>query len=149
LQVEREMVGPEGLVIGVDLSPIAPFPFDNVRLIKGDIASPDVIEQVGTLAGGKVDVVVSDLAPKFSGIHDLDHVRQLDLSRMALAASSRLMHAGGSMIMKVLMGSEFKQFLSSVEPRFGSVRIHKPKASRESSSEVYLVCIGFRGQSSS
>ncbi len=149
LQVEREMVGPEGLVIGVDLSPITPLPFDNVRLIRGDIAAPDIIEQVCKLAGGKADVVVSDLAPKFSGIHDLDHVRQLDLSTMALAVSSRVMRAGGSMIMKVLMGSEFKRFLSSVEPHFGSVRIHKPKASRESSSEVYLVCMGFRGKSSS
>jgi len=149
LQIEREMVGPEGIIIGVDLSPIAPLPFDNVRLIRGVITAPEVMEQVSSLAGGKVDVVVSDLAPKFSGIHDLDHARQIDLSSMALASSSRMLRTGGSMVMKVLMGSEFRQFLSSVERRFGSVKIHKPKASRDSSSEVYLVCTGFRGQSSS
>lgn len=149
LQVEREIVGAEGLIVGIDLSTIAPLPFDNVKLIRGDITAPEVMEQVCGLAGGKVDVVVSDLAPKFSGIHDLDHSRQIDLTSKALESSSHMLRAGGSMVMKVLMGSEFKQFLSSVERRFGSVKIHKPKASRDSSSEVYLVCMGFRGPSSS
>ncbi len=147
LQIERELVGAEGLVIGIDLSTIAPFPYENVKLIRGDVYSAEVMEQVYSLAEGKADVVVSDLAPKFSGVHDLDHLRQIDLVSKALDSASHMLRIGGSMVMKVLMGSEYKQFLSDVGKRFGSVNVYKPKASRDSSSEVYLVCIGFRGPS--
>lgn len=149
LQVERELVGADGLVIGIDLSTIAPFPYANIKLIRGDVYSAEVMEQVYALAEGKADVVVSDLAPKFSGIHDLDHLRQIDLVSKALDSASRMLRIGGSMVMKVLMGSEYKQFLSDVGKRFGSVNVYKPKASRDSSSEVYLVCTGFRGRSTS
>jgi 23S rRNA (uridine2552-2'-O)-methyltransferase len=145
LQVERDLVGDQGLVVGIDLSFIRPLPYENVRLIKGDISDPAVLEELQKISSRQMDVVVSDLAPKFSGIHDLDHARQIELARVALASASKILRRGGSMVIKVLMGSEFNAFLKDVERSFAHVKVFKPKASRESSSEIYLICRGFRG----
>lgn len=145
LQVERELVGQNGLVVGMDLSPIRPLPYDNVKTLRGDITDPKALQELLTLTGGAVDVLVSDLAPKFTGIHDLDHARQVDLARAALGAAPTLLRRGGSMVLKVIMGKEFEAFYREVRGRFTQVRIIKPKASREGSTETYMVCRGFLG----
>jgi 23S rRNA (uridine2552-2'-O)-methyltransferase len=128
----------------VDLSEIEPLPFDNVYLVKGDVFDPSVNRKIMEIAGGPVDVVLSDLAPKFSGIHDLDHARQIELARAALKLAGTMIRPGGRMVLKLIMGSEFDKFLGEVRRMFQSVRLYKPKASRESSSEIYLVCKGLR-----
>ena len=145
LQVEREFVGDQGLVVGVDLSIIKPLPFENVKLIKGDISDSAVLEELRRVSGRQIDVVVSDLAPKFSGVHDLDHVRQIALARIALASASKILKKGGRMVIKVLMGSEFNAFMKDAEKSFMHIKVFKPKASRESSSEMYLICKGYIG----
>ena len=145
LQVERELVGDGGLVIGIDLSFIRPLPFDNVKLIKGDVTDPVVLEGFFKLSGKKVNIIVSDLAPKFSGVHDLDHARQIGLARIALESAPKMLRTGGSMVIKVLQGSEFKAFITDVNSFFANIKIYKPSASRDSSAEVYLVCTGFKG----
>lgn len=144
LQVEREQVGEGGLVIGVDLSEIEPLPFDNVILLRGDVRSPEIREELMRLAGKGVDVIVSDMAPKFTGVHDVDHGRQIVLARIALDLAKKILRPGGRMVIKVLMGSDFNSFRSEVQRSFSSMRIFKPSASRDSSSEVYFVCSGFR-----
>lgn len=145
LQVERELVGQGGLIVGIDLSTIQPLPYENVKTIRGDITDPKALEELLALTGGAVDTLVSDLAPKFTGIHDLDQARQVDLARAAVNAAPAILRRGGSMIVKVIMGSEFESFLRETRGRFAQVRIIKPKASRESSTEIYLVCRGFHG----
>lgn len=145
LQIERELVGAEGLIVGVDLSFIKPLPYDNVKIIRGDITEPSVLDALLNAGGRPFDVLVSDLAPKFSGIHDLDHARQIDLARAALQSAQKVLRRGGSMIVKVLMGSEFISFKGELERSFSSVKIFKPRASREHSTETYLICKGFIG----
>ncbi len=146
LQIELELVGESGLVVGVDLSGIRPLQAGNVRLIRGDITDPSIIEEVLRTAGAgkKFDVIVSDLAPKFSGVHDLDHSRQMALAEIALDAASKLLRRGGNMVIKVLMGAEFNAYLERVREAFSHVKVFKPKASRERSTEIYLVCKEFR-----
>jgi 23S rRNA (uridine2552-2'-O)-methyltransferase len=145
LQVERELVGPTGFVVGIDLSTIRPLPYDNVKVIRGDITDPKALEAILALTGGLVDTLLSDLAPKFTGIHDLDSARQIDLARTALKTAPSILRRGGSMVVKVIMGGEFEAFLGEMRKRFSQVRIIKPKASRESSTETYVVCRGFFG----
>lgn len=145
LQVERELVGPSGFVVGIDLSTIRPLPYENVKVLQGDITDPKALGSLLALSGGPVDTLVSDLAPKFTGIHDLDSARQIDLARTALNAAPSILRKGGSMVAKVIMGAEFDSFLREVRGRFAQVRIIKPKASRESSTETYVICRGFRG----
>jgi 23S rRNA (uridine2552-2'-O)-methyltransferase len=146
LQVERELVGADGLVIGVDLESIKPLPYDNVKLIKGDINDQTVLKEILGLAGHSADVIVSDLAPKFSGIHDLDHSRQIGLAMIALKIAPSILRRGGSMVIKVLMGSEFLVFRKELQVSFNNVRVYKPKASRETSTETYIICRGFLGR---
>lgn len=143
--MERELVGQGGLVVGMDLSEIRPLPYENVKTMKGDITDPKALGELLALTGGAVDTLVSDLAPKFTGIHDLDQARQIDLARAALGAASTILRKGGSMVVKVIMGSEFEAFHGEIRKRFAQVRIIKPKASRESSTEIYMVCRNFLG----
>jgi 23S rRNA (uridine2552-2'-O)-methyltransferase len=145
LQVERELVGEKGLVVGMDLSVIRPLPYENVKTIQGDITDPKALNELLAITGGAVDTLVSDLAPKFTGIHDLDQARQIDLARVALKAASTILKKGGSMVVKVIMGGEFEAFHKEIHGKFTQVRIIKPKASRESSTETYMVCRGFLG----
>jgi 23S rRNA (uridine2552-2'-O)-methyltransferase len=143
--VERELVGPNGFVVGIDLSLIRPLPNKNVKVIQGDITDPKALEALLALTGEPVDTLVSDLAPKFTGIHNLDHARQVDLARTALKAAPSILRRGGSMVVKVIMGGEFEAFLREIRKKFTQVRVIKPKASRESSTEIYVVCRGFLG----
>lgn len=146
LQVACRLVGEEGLVIGVDISEIEPLPCKNVVLLRGDARSPELHECIKSASGGMVDVMTSDMAPKFTGIHDVDHGRQILLAGIALELADKVLRPGGKMVIKVLMGSDFDAFRREVRSRFSDVRIFKPSASRDSSSEVYLVCRGFRGR---
>ncbi|MEN3035356.1 MAG: RlmE family RNA methyltransferase [Candidatus Methanosuratincola sp.] len=144
LQVACRLVGEEGLVIGVDISEIEPLPCKNVVLLRGDARSPEMQESIARASGGMVDVITSDMAPKFTGIHDVDHGRQVLLAGIALELADKVLKPGGKMVIKVLMGSDFESFRREVRNRFSDIRIFKPSASRDSSSEVYLVCRGFR-----
>lgn len=145
LQVERELVGANGFVVGIDLSTIRPLPYDNVKVIQGDITDPKALDALLALTDGPVDALVSDLAPKFTGIHDLDHARQIDLARTALNTAPSILRRGGSMVVKVIMGGEFEAFFREIRKKFAQVRVIKPKASRESSTEIYVACRGFLG----
>jgi 23S rRNA (uridine2552-2'-O)-methyltransferase len=145
LQVEREMVGDDGIVVGIDLSFIRPLPYDNIRLIRGDVEDPKVLEEAFKFSNRSFDVILSDLAPKFSGVRDLDHARQIGLAMLAVKSAPKYLKKGGAMVIKVLMGPEFESFCQDVRRRFIQVKIFKPKASRDSSSETYLICKGFKG----
>ncbi len=144
LQVAREYVGEKGLVVGVDLARIAPLPFNNVVLIQGDITSPATVEKIAEALPKPVDVVLSDVAPKFTGIHDLDHARQIHLARVSLRVAVHFLKDGGHAVFKVLMGREFRDFLEELQKHFSEVITVKPRASRLSSAEVYVVCKGFK-----
>lgn len=144
LQVAREFVGYRGKVIGVDIREVAPLPYDNVYLIRGDTCDPSIAQHIIEVAGRPLDVVLSDLAPKFSGIHDLDHARQIDLARSALVLASKVLRVGGKMVIKLIMGAELESFLREIRYKFRYVSLYKPKASRERSSEIYLVCKGWK-----
>jgi len=146
LQVEREAVGESGLVVGIDLDFIRPIPQGNVKLIRGDIQDQTVLEEALRFSLRPFDGILSDLAPKFSGVHDLDHARQIGLAMVAVANAPLLLRVGGFMVIKVLMGQEFQSFYHGLGASFAQVRIFKPKASRESSSETYIVCRGFNGK---
>ncbi|MDI9644098.1 MAG: RlmE family RNA methyltransferase [Candidatus Verstraetearchaeota archaeon] len=147
LQVARQLAGDDGLVIGVDLAEIDPLPHENVILLRGDAGSPQLQDELVKLTGAAADVVTSDMAPKFTGIHDLDHGRQIALANVALEVAKMVLRPGGKMVLKVLMGADFEAFRKDVQRLFANVRVYKPNASRDSSSEVYFVCTRFSGPS--
>ncbi len=143
LQVASRIVGPRGRVLGVDLRPIEPLP--GVEFIRGDVEDETLPEKILQKMGGKVDVLISDMAPNISGVWQLDHAKQISLTERALALAEKILAKNGSAVLKVFEGEMLAQLREELKKKFGTVRLNKPKSSRKESSELYLVCLGFRG----
>jgi 23S rRNA (uridine2552-2'-O)-methyltransferase len=141
LQVASEGVGPKGKVIGVDLQPIDPL--EGVQTIKGDIRNEAVREELLAMTGGHVDLVLSDMAPSISGNYSMDHARSIELCEMALGFALRTLSPGGRLVMKMFEGDMSRDFIVEVQKHFESVKRYSPKASRSSSSEIYIIAKGF------
>ncbi len=145
LQVMGRRVGPKGRVIGVDLVPIRPLPeLPWVATAVLDIRAPDFREALGAIEAGPFDLVTSDMAPKTSGIKAQDEARSLELAELALATAERLLPRGGGFVCKVFMGGDFASFIARCERTFASVRVLRPKATRERSFEHYAIGLGRR-----
>lgn len=144
LQIIAKRVGPKGLVVGLDLQPIEPVG-PNVVTIEGDIYSDEVLERVLSLRGERFDVVTSDMAPKTTGIKNVDEARSVELVRHAHALCHRLLRKDGSFVAKVFEGSDFHDLLRDIRKDFGSVKLIRPEATRGRSFEIYVVAMGFSG----
>jgi len=142
LQVAKEKVGEQGKVVGVDLQAIESLP--GIRTIRGDITEKETVEELKSLLGEKADTVISDMAPNISGSYSMDHARSVDLCAHALDFARQVLKPGGSLVMKIFEGDMMNEFLAEVRKSFSSVRLHSPKASRSSSSEIYIIAKGFR-----
>ena len=143
LQVASERVGAEGLVVGVDLKGIQPIA-ENVVTLKMDVFSEDLVDAVKYYTRGLVDVILSDLSPNVSGIWDLDHIRQIELTRRAISLMPHLLKPSGSAVLKVFDGEELQIVKAQLKKVFEKVDITKPPASRGQSSELYLICKGYK-----
>lgn len=139
LQVASESVGDEGLVLGVDLYEIEPLGLPNVETMVGDITDEETQDEIMDMFQGKVDVILSDMAPDISGTWDLDQYRQIYLARVALVIADRLLKRKGWMVIKTFQGSEHGKFVREMRDMFETVKIVKPKATRKKSAEIYLV----------
>ena len=140
-QMLVELVGKDGLVVGVDLQRIRPIP--GAKFIQGDFTKKETQERLSALLAEtgreKVDAVVSDMAPDMSGNYELDQVRSVQLCEIALAFADRHLREGGAFVCKVFEGADFPPFRAEVKRRFKRIHQFHPPASRKSSSEVYLV----------
>ncbi len=144
LQVSREIVGPEGIVLGLDLKPVEGFLYSNVKTLAIDIKSPEIDRVITSALGGPADAVVSDLAPSIIGSWEVDHERQLDLAWTALAIAKKVLNYHGNVLIKLFQGPRLKNFEEEAGLLFDRSRLLKPKASRPESSEVYFVGLGFK-----
>lgn len=139
-QIAARAVGPRGFVLGVDLEPIARLPAPAQTWI-ADAFAPELLERLRAEGGAPYDVVLSDLAPKTSGVRSADEARSLELARQALALSLRVLKPFGALVVKVFMGGEFEGFLNEARHSFEKVKVVRPEASAaRGSKEVYLVC---------
>jgi 23S rRNA (uridine2552-2'-O)-methyltransferase len=141
LQVASQAVGTTGIVVGVDLSPIE-VEMDNTHTLKMDINDPKLTETVKELLQRPADVLLSDLSPKISGVWDLDQYRQIDLTIKSLTVGDMLLRPGGNAMLKVFEGERFTEAEKEARKRYNFVAIMKPAASRNASSEMYLLCLG-------
>jgi 23S rRNA (uridine2552-2'-O)-methyltransferase len=145
LQVAAERVGPSGRVVGVDRQRIDAVETSGapVETIRGDITEGSTVDAIRDAVGdGGADVVLSDMAPNMSGEYDLDHARSVHLARQALAVALEVLGPGGDFVAKVFDGRDLEDLVSDIEPDFEYVRQVRPEASRDESSELYLVAKG-------
>jgi 23S rRNA (uridine2552-2'-O)-methyltransferase len=146
LQVAADAVGPEGRVVGVDLAAIAPpLDFANVFSIQGDFTEPPVLEEVVAQLGGLAEVLLSDAAPKLTGVRATDRAREEALLAAVEQAVPQLLAPGGALLVKLLDCPEAAGFVKRMRSRFDSARELRPAASRAGSSERYLLARGFTG----
>ncbi|CZZ91784.1 ribosomal RNA large subunit methyltransferase j [Bordetella ansorpii] len=142
-QVARErLAGPGGVVdgriIALDILPMDPIA--GVEFIQGDFREDAVLEQLNELVGSQaVDLVISDMAPNLSGVGVADSARIQHCCDLALEFSCAHLTPDGALIVKAFHGSGFSQIVESFKQRFRRVVERKPKASRDKSSETFLV----------
>ncbi len=141
MQVAAETVGPGGTVVGVDRQRIDDIDAEaRVETVQGDLTEDETIAAVRGIVGeGGADAVVSDVAPNVTGTYELDHARSVHLARRALAVATDVLAGGGDLAVKVFDGSELDDLREEVDDEFEYVRTVRPDATRDSSSEVYLV----------
>ncbi len=149
LQVAAEFVGVKGQVLGVDVQPIESLPQKNVVCICADITAEKTLQAIEERLGRPADCVISDLAPKLSGIRDADEARCLELNRMALRVASRLLRPEGKFLVKSFVGEEIRVFSAELQSCFRSVQRTRPDASRKGSSEIYFFAKDFQPSPSS
>lgn len=137
-QVAIDKVGERGRVLALDI--LSMNPIAGVQFIQGDFREDDVLAQfVQLLEGRPVDLVISDIAPNMSGNSTIDQARSAYLVELALMFAQEHLKPGGHFLVKVFQGSEFNAFLKAMRETFTEVLSRKPKASRDRSSEIYLL----------
>jgi 23S rRNA (uridine2552-2'-O)-methyltransferase len=140
LQVAAEEVGATGTVIGVDFQRIRDVEADTVETIRGDMTDDETKQQLRDRIGADgADVVISDMAPDMTGEYSVDHARSVHLARQALGVALELLPAGGDFAAKVFDGRDVDDLREDIDAEFEYVRTIHPDASRDSSSELYLV----------
>lgn len=140
-QVAAAGVGRGGKVIALDLLPLDPLA--GVDFIQGDFREPDALRQLeGFLQDKPVGLVISDMAPNMSGVVSADQARAMHLAELAMEFALEHLKADGSFLVKTFQGAGFEDFLRLMRSRFAKVVTRKPKASRDRSSEVYLLASG-------
>jgi 23S rRNA (uridine2552-2'-O)-methyltransferase len=140
--VAAKQVGAAGKVVGIDLKAVEPVAGSTI--LQGSIDDPAAVAKIiEELGNERADVVLSDLAPNVSGMWEVDHARQIDLTRSALALAKQVLREGGSAVFKVFEGEFLKELKAEMAASFRKVLVSKPTASRQESSELYLVCLNF------
>lgn len=133
----RALAG-KGEVYALDLLPMDAIP--GVTFLQGDFREQAVLDLLlGQLGGRQVDLVMSDMAPNISGVDVVDQARAADLEALALDFGRRVLGPEGVLVMKVFQGAGFRELLQDARRQFRTVRMRKPEASRQRSSETYLV----------
>jgi 23S rRNA (uridine2552-2'-O)-methyltransferase len=137
-QVAVQRIKGQGRVIALDILEMHPIP--GVEFICGDFREETVLQQLEASLNGKlVDLVIADMAPNMSGLKDVDQAGAAYLTELALDFCQHWLKPGGSFLVKVFIGSGFEEIVKQMRGQFGKVVTRKPKASRDRSSEVYLL----------
>ena len=136
-----QVVGFNGKVFALDILPMSQI--KNVDFICGDFTDDYVAKDLYThLNGQKVDVVLSDMAPNFSGLKIVDQSKSVCLANKAFQFAKNTLNVGGVFLVKIFQGNDYIDFLKQLRGEFENVRAVKPKSSRLRSSEMYLLAKG-------
>jgi len=137
-QVAKEFSGESGRIIAIDILPIKPL--DDVILIQADLTEKKTLEDIAKHMNDKqADVILSDMSPDITGNYSVDQARSIWLCNNAFKIVKKLLKPGGHFICKIFEGEDTQHFINTVKKDFGMVKKFSPKASRKSSSEIYLI----------
>ncbi|MDK4525809.1 RlmE family RNA methyltransferase [Kingella kingae] len=137
-QIAAKLVGKEGKVFALDILPMDAL--DGVDFIQGDFREESVLAQFENLLGNRpLDLVICDMAPNMSGNAVMDQARSFYLCELALDFAQNHLKTGGNFLVKVFQGSGYQEYMAAMKTVFATVQTRKPDASRNRSSEIYLL----------
>jgi 23S rRNA (uridine2552-2'-O)-methyltransferase len=140
--VAVQAVGPRGRIVAVDPRPIEPI--DGVIVLRGRVGDANLPERLAETRATPFNLVLSDMSPRISGAYATDHARSVDLVRQAYGLARAVLVPGGAFVAKVFDGDLLPELRREIDGAFDRVRQTKPPASREPSSELYVLGFGFR-----
>ena len=140
LQYTARRVGPQGIVVGMDITPVVIELPPHVSFVQADIFHYQAAEKFSDL----FDVILSDMAPRMTGIASLDTQRSYNLCEQVLHLATLVLRPGGFLLVKMLQGGLLTQLRQQFQNRFQFVKICKPRSSRQESIEIFLLGKGFR-----
>ncbi len=145
LQVALEKIGQNGLVLGIDLREVEPVntTVNEAIVLHGDIFDSAMRAKITALAGGKLDVILSDLSPQLSGIRFRDALKSAEMVECALNLSQDILCKGGTLVAKVFPGAECEELAKRFRAAFTSFARPSLGSSRKSSTELYFVARGY------
>ena len=142
-QYVRQALGDGGRVLALDILEMPPLA--GVEFLHGDFREEAVLSQLETLLDGqRVDLVLSDMAPNFSGVDAVDLPRAMHLAELAMEFADGHLRPGGAFLIKLFQGVGFDDYVRQLRRRYEKVAIRKPAASRKRSPEVYALAQGKR-----
>lgn len=146
IQAAKNLAGNRCFILGVDVKPIPVFPQAYIRTIIGDMTDPDLPTQIRSFLPRKADVVLSDASQNISGVWEVDHARQIDLAEHALEVALKVLRPSGNFFTKVFEGDLLDDFVARVGKHFEVVKVVKPPASRQKSSEMYVLAMHMKSE---
>jgi 23S rRNA (uridine2552-2'-O)-methyltransferase len=142
-QVAAKRAGAAATVIAIDLLPMEPVP--GVTFLQGDFTRDEGLAAIRhALDGRKADLVMSDMAPNFTGIAVSDQARTMDLAELARDFALSHLKREGALLVKIFQGAGYDEYLKSLRRAFVKVVVRKPDASRDESAEQYLLARGLK-----
>jgi 23S rRNA (uridine2552-2'-O)-methyltransferase len=137
-QYAAKRIQPGGCLIALDLLEMEPVP--GVEFIQGDFREDAVLDRLkSALAGRRVDLVLSDMAPNMTGIAATDNAQVMYLAELTLDFARENLKPGGDLLVKVFQGAGFMELRKAMQAEFESLATRKPAASRDRSAELYLL----------
>jgi len=141
-QAASRLVGPEGIVIAIDRREFDEFAEKNIVTLQLDILEDDVVSEVSKILDGKqADVLISDASPRFTGIRDVDILRQYELTVKSYEIARDLVRRGGSIMLKAFECEDLRELELKLRREYGFVKRFIPRAKRKTSSELYLIAL--------
>lgn len=142
-QYASQKIGPKGFLLGLDLTPIN-LKLSNAVFNVADLLQDDIqaISEAAGYAKASYDVVMSDMAPKTTGIKLTDQARSLELCDMALNVAEKHLNKNGIFICKLFHSEDFKSYKMRLNTLFRRVEVLKPKATRQISKEIFFIALG-------
>ncbi len=144
-QVSAELTGESGLVVSLDLKECDDFGLSNVKCVVGDARDDEVLQRCFEAAGGKLDLLLSDMSPKLTGIREVDHAASVGCAELARYVAQQALTVGGGLVIKVFKSNETEIFVKETRPLFNTIKREELDSTRKTSNEFYLVCLGFKG----
>ncbi len=145
-QYASEKVGKAGKILGIDLQPIQ-LTISNASFVCADLRDLNLEETIETHGIRlPVDVVLSDMAPKTTGIRITDQTRSVELCELALATAEKFLKQRGTFVCKLFHSEEFEGFRNGLRSRFGRVEILRPKSTRKESKEIFFIATLFQAK---